>query len=330
MLGVIIVCIALLPAIVPAQSSMADDTKSRWSGRVEQGTLGIATTGRVMGLDPDEYFGLNSSYAKINSLDKNLDYENFATSFLLFNINYQLTGTSSLYMGTPFFDDNRQGFTVGIQKLLPDDNLLDLSVFVDVGELWQDPYLTGTKRELTMAPAFGLIMDADGLFGSPIHMNYMVKRTWVADDVSGDNDPRLRRGGYTYGLKAGYNLYTDKSFESLITPSIIYTRGDREGGANAFNGYGLEVSYSTEGDRNAFMMSGSVQADRYDEVHPIFSNRRNDMDYTLEFFYTRKHLWVKNLYLRLGCAFNQTDSSIGFFSETNIYYGFSIGYSFGQ
>ena len=329
MLEVITVCAFFLPAIAPAQPPETNDTKSRWSGRVEQGTMGIATTSRVTGLDPDEYFGLSSSYAKIDSLDKNLDYENFVTFFLLFNVNYQLTETSSLYVGTPFFDDNRQGFTVGIQKLFPDDNLLDLSVFIDEDELWQDPYLTGVKRELTWVPTFGLIMDTDGLFGSPIHMNYMVKRTWVEDDVSGDNDSRLRRDGYVHELKTGYNLYTDESFESLITPSFIYTRDDREGGANAFNGYGLEISYSTEGDRNAFMMSGSVETDRYDEVHPVFSKRRNDMDYTLEFFYTRKHLWVKNLYLRLGCVFNQVDSSIGFFSETNIYYGFSIGYSFG-
>jgi len=331
MLEVVIVYTVFLPAIAPAQSpSYADDTKSRWSGRVELGTIGVATTSRITGLDSNEYFGLSDSHAKIDSLDKNLDYEHFATSFLLFNINYQLTETSSLYLGTPFFDDNRQGLTVGIQKLFPNNNLLDVSVFVDVNELWQDPYLTGVKRELTSAPTSGLIMDADGLFGSPIHMNYMLKQTWVEDDVSGDNDSRLRRDGYMHELKAGYNLYTDESFESLITPSLIYTRDDRKGGANAFNGYGLEISYTTEGDRSAFLMSGSVETNRYDEVHPVFSKCRNDMDYTLELFYTRKNLWVKNLYLRLGYAFNRTDSSIGFFSETNIYYGFSIGYSFGQ
>jgi hypothetical protein len=150
----------------------------------------------------------------------------------------------------------------------------------------------------------------------------------VVDDVSGDNDPKLRRDGRTDRLKVGYNFYIDENFESLITPSFIYIRDDREGGANAFNGYGLQISSSIEGDRNAFMVVGSMETDHYDEVHPVFSKHRNDMDFTFEYFYTRKHLWVKNLYLRLGCSFNHIDSSIGFFSETNINYGFSIGYSF--
>ena len=317
-----------MPVISLAQPSQKDAPKSRWSGRVEQGFMGITTTSKVKGLDTEDIFGPSHSYAKIDSLDQNLDYENYADAFLLFNVNYQMTDTSSLYLGTPFFDDDRQGLTFGVQKLFPNDNLLDLSLFVGEDYVWEDPYLIGIKRELTDETSYGLVMDSDGLFGTSIHLNYMLKQTWVVDDVSGDNDPKLRRDGRTDRLKVGYNFYIDENFESLITPSFIYIRDDREGGANAFNGYGLQISSSIEGDRNAFMVVGSMETDHYDEVHPVFSKHRNDMDFTFEYFYTRKHLWVKNLYLRLGCSFNHIDSSIGFFSETNINYGFSIGYSF--
>jgi hypothetical protein len=326
----IILGVIFLPMIVLAQAPRTDDTKSRWSGRVEQGVMGVATTSKVAGLDSEDYPGLSNSYATIDSLDKNLDFENYADAFLLFDVNYQLTDTSSLYVGTPFFGDDRQGFTTGVQKLFPNDNLLDVSVFVGGDDVWKDPYLTGVKRELTYEYSFGFIVDSDGLFGTPIHLNYMQKHYWLADDVSGDNDSKLRRDGHTDRLKAGYNFYIDENFESLITPSFIYIRAAREGGANAFNGYGLEISSSIEGDRNAFMVAGSIETDHYDEIHPVFSKHRNDMDFSFECFYTRKHLWVKNLYLRLGYGFSHIDSSIGFFSETNIRYGFSIGYSFGQ
>jgi hypothetical protein len=329
MIAVILFAI-FLPVISLAQPSQKDAPKSRWSGRVEQGFMGVATTSKVAALTPDDCPGLSNSYAKIDSLDKNLDFENYVEPFLLFNVNYQMTDTSSLYLGTPFFGDDRQGLTTGFQKLFPNDNLLDLSLFVGEDYVWEDPYLTGVKRELTDETSYGLVMDSDGLFGTSIHLNYMLKQTWVIDDVSGDNDSKLRRDGRTDRVKIGYNFYIDENFESLITPSFIYIRDDRKGGANAFNGYGLEINSSIEGDRNAFMVAGSMGTDHYDEIHPVFSKHRNDMGFSFECFYTRKHLWVKNLYLRLGYGFSHIDSSIGFFSETNIQYGFSIGYSFGQ
>ena len=320
------ICAAFLPPVALSQSlaPQTDSTKSRWSGRVELGALSIATTSLVIGPDSDRH----SSFSTIDSLDKEQSYEHFFTAFLLFNVNYQLTDTSSVYLGTPFFDDTRQGLTAGIQKLFPNDNLLDISIFTGGDALWKDPYLTGVKREATVSQTYGLMVDTDGLFGFPIHMNYMIQQTLVDDDVSGDNDSRLRREGISHKLKTGYTLFLDETFESLITPSLILTRDNRKGDANAYYGYGMELSYSMEQDRNAVMLAGTVETSRYDEVHPVFSKRRNDMTYSIECFYTRKHLWDKNWYLRLGCGLERIDSSIGFFDATTVLYGISVGYSF--
>jgi hypothetical protein len=323
----VIACLIFI-ILIPAAESMAVVSRSKWSGRVELGLMGVSTTSRVCGIDPDDYEGVSGSFSTIDNLDKNLSYENFISSFLLFNVNYQMNDTTALYLGTPFFDDTRQGLTAGVQKLLANDSLVDLSVFLGGEVLWEDPYLIGVERKVTEALTFGMILDTDGLFGTALTVNYMVKGTRVGDDKSGESDSRLRREGYTHKLKTGYSFYIDERFESVITPALILTRDERKGEANASNGIGTELSYSTEGEKNALSMTGTVEAFRYDRAHPLFSKRREDWVYSIESYYTRKHLWDRNWYMRLGCGVVRIDSSIGFFDETDILCGISLGYSF--
>ena len=326
-LAMAMIFVLFRPPAVLSEPHLQEE-QSPWSGRVELGILAMATTSRLVCLDSDDYPGLSNDFTTLDSLEENHHYEQVFNSFLLFNVNYQLNDTSSAYLGTPFFDDTRQGLTAGVQKLMANDNLVDASVFIDTTNIWKDPFETHVTRELTQAYTYGGTLDTDGLFGLPFHINIMTKCTRVIDDEAGRNFGRLRRDGYTHRLITGYNFYLDESFESVFKPSFIYTRDDRKGGANTYNGYGIELAYSTEWGRHAFMMAGGVAAARYEEDHPIFIKRRNDINYTFECFFTRRKLWDRNWYLRVGCGYESTNSNIGFYSESNILYGVSLGYSF--
>lgn len=319
----------LIAASAFSQTDTSSDSKQkRWSGRVEFGLMGISTTSRIMGLDPDDIPGISNDFKRIDTLDKNKSYETFGSSFFLFDVNYLLNDTTSLYVGTPFYDDDREGLTAGVQKLFHNNSLLDVSLFFGSELLWEDPYLTGADRDVTESGTIGFIIDYDGISGTGLNMNYMLQAHGVKDDVSGDNNSLLDRSGFTHTLKTGYNFFLNEQFDSVLTPSITLTREAREGDAYASNGFGVELSYSVEREKNSFTMSGSAESVRYDEIHPLFNDRRSEMVYTAECYYTRKHLRDTNWYSRMGCGFNRINSSIGFFEEMTIVYGISLGYSF--
>ncbi|GAB6094974.1 hypothetical protein JCM14469_12260 [Desulfatiferula olefinivorans] len=319
---------ACLLTSVFARAQDAPEHPGRLTGRVELGLVGIATTSRTSGVDPDSYFGLSERFSRIDTLDKNRSFEHFGSALFLFEIDYLLSDTVSIYLGTPFLDDDREGLTAGLQTVYDDGSLLDLSVFGGGGEAWKDPYLTGVDRETTDVDAAGVAVDYDGILGTGLHMRYAFRGDKVDDDVSGNADADLKRSGLTHTLKAGYTLFLNDRFDTLLSPSFYYTRHDAKGGAYAADGIGMELSYAMERGDNGFSLAGTVESTRYDKRHPLFGKTREETCYTLECFYTRKHLWNKNWYTRLGVGINRVDANIGFFDETSVLYGVSLGYAF--
>lgn len=322
------IMMACLVTGVFAQTPDAPEQLKRLTGRIELGLVGIATTSRTSGVDPDSYFGLSDRYSRIDSLDKNRSYEHFGSSLFLFEINYLLSDTVSIYLGTPFLDDDRGGLTAGIQTIYDDGSLLDLSVFGGGGEAWKDPYLTGANREYTDVGAAGFAVDYDSILGTGLHLRYALRGEKVADDVSGNADADLRRSGLTHTLKAGYNHFLNDRFDTLLTPTLTYTRHGAKGGAYAADGVGIELNYALNRSDNGFSLTGTIESTRFDKRHPLFGKTREETCYTLECFYTRKHMWNKNWYTRLGVGINRVDANIGFFDETSILYGVSLGYAF--
>lgn len=322
------VLLAFTSTTVLSQTDPPEQKQKRLTGRVEFGVLGIVTTSKISGFDPENFIGESDDISRIDSLDGKQSYNNLFTSFLLFDISYLISETMSIYLGTPFFDDDREGLTTGVQTLFKDNSLLDASLFVGDAELWENPYLIGAERKVTEVRSGGIMIDYDGIMGSGLHMSYTLRYNHVVNDISGDSDPDLKRSGLTHTIKSGYNYYLNDRFDAVLTPSFLYIRDDKDGGAYANNGYGVELSYSLERDKNAFSLAGTVEAFRYDDQHPLFNATRSDTAYTVECYYTRKHLWEKNWYTRIGCGFHKLDSNIGFFDEKDILYGISLGYSF--
>lgn len=322
------VMMVFMATCVFPQSQETTDTPKRLTGRVEVGLMGMATTSMTTGLDPDGYIGLSEAFARIDSLNKNRSFEHFGTAFFLFDVNYLLSDTTSAYLGTPFFDDDREGLTTGLQVLFSDSSLLDLALFIGGTDVWKDPYKTGSDRELTQVNSLGFTVDYDGILGTGLHMRYTLRENTVDHDVSGDAEADLRRSGLVHIIKTGYTVFCNDRFDAMLTPTLTYTRHDRDGRANASDIIGLELGYALDRGKNAFSIAGSVEALRFDARHPLFNKTRSERSYSLECFYTRKHLWNKNWYTRLGCGVSRIDSNIGFFDETSVLYGISLGYSF--
>ena len=311
-----------------AEPDEQSNTQRRLTGRIEYVLMGISTTSILSGWDPDDYLGLDDDFSVIDSLGSHHEYSNMATTFLLFDLNYLLNDTTSIYLGSPFFDDDREGLTAGVQKLFSDYSLLDASLFFGADELWEDPYLLGEKRKNTLAAYAGCDVDYDNIMDSGWYINYMFQFHMLEEDVSGDAEKDLRRDGPTHTFKAGYHHYLTERLDMVLTPSLIFVRDNRKGDAYANTGWGGQVNFTMDGEKNAFTFIGIAQAARFDGIHPYFGKTREDMAYTVECYYTRRRLWNRGWYLRVGAGAYHLRSNIGFFDETCILYGISLGYAF--
>ena len=318
----------LVPQWIWAEPNGNSSTQRRLTGRIEYVLMGIASTSVLSGWDPDDYVGLDDDFSVIDSLGKHHDFVHMATTFLLFDLNYLLNDTTSIYLGSPFFDDDREGLTAGVQKLFPDNSLLDASFFFGADEEWEDPYLLGEKRKNTLSAYAGCDLDYDNIMDSGWYVNYMFQFHMLEEDTSGDTLNALKRDGATHTFKAGYHLYLTDRLDMVLTPSLILVRDDRKGDANANNGWGGQVNFTMDEEKNGFTFIGIIQAARFDGIHPYFGKTREDMAYTYEFYYTRRRLWDKGWYLRVGAGANHVRSNIDFFDETSILYGISLGYAF--
>jgi hypothetical protein len=326
--------ILILTAILLLVSSGAyaqentEEGINRWSGRLELGVMGINTTSQLYGIDSEDVPGSGDDLALIDSLDKNNTYESLITTFFLFDINYALNATTSLYLETPFYNDDRMGVTAGVQKFFQDNSLLDLSVFLGGEILWEDPYLTGVPRETTVSNSLGLYIDYDGIKNTEWNVTYILRGRIVYDDLSGDNNPALERSGTAHTLKTGYNLFFNDRFDTVLTPALVFIREDWKGGAYANNGFGVEASFAMEKGRHGLIITGGLERHIYDDLHPLFQEERADWLLRGEIHYTRNNLWDSNWYARVGCWLKGVDSNIGFFDENFLNYGVSVGYSF--
>jgi len=313
---------------VPAQENRPAAVKDRFSGRIELGLLGITTDSASSGIDERGFFGQDRDLSLIDDLAGGKSFKTFGTLFLLFDVNYTLNDETTLYIGTPFFDDNREGLTFGCEKLFNDNSNLDVSLFFGERSLWKDPYETGVKREITYSDSLGFAIDYEGLLGTELNIGYTLRHENVKDDIAGNDDSALKRSGTNHTLKTGYNFYLNDMFDSMITPSLLAVRDHIDGGANAYYAYGTELAYSMDQDNNALMLTLSVENATYDDTHPIFDRKREQTTYTATCFYTRKNLWNDRWYSRIGFAYDHADSNISFFNENNFLYGVSLGYAF--
>lgn len=325
--------ILFLPVVLILISTIAisqenESVLSRFSGRVETGFLGITGNSKVSAFDTEDYLGVSSDFATIYDYETKQTDETVMTAFLLFDLNYMLKDDFKLYFGTPFFDDNRGGLTLGFEKLFNDNSILDFSIYLGRASLWKDPYLTGIPREITYSDKIGLTADYDGLRGTDLNISYTLEVEVVDDDISGNNNPELQRSGVSHSLKAGYNFFLSQNYNTIFTPSVFYTRTDKDGDAYSNNAFGAEFNYSMEKLKNAFTVSGIIEVSRYDSIHPVFDKKRNDLSFSLACYYTRKKLWNRNWYFRVGGGYSNVTSNIKFFDEAAVIYGVTFGREF--
>jgi hypothetical protein len=332
----LLICIVSHVSVVKALDKSFESRENYFSGRLEVGALYINSNSQLIALD------VNGIDKKIDTQGKSKSNLSLAAPFLLFELNYELSDDLLIYSGTPFLDDKREGLSIGIEKLFSNESVLDIAFFADTTSVWEDPYISGIDRKSTDNHSAGLNINLMDIIASNFSFNFLLSTSRVDKDVSGKNDPRLRRSGYSQLFKPGYSFIPDKiNINMALTTSLIYQKnnsdddddsydllGYKRGSAYSYDKFGIELRFDLESEKNG--ISIILEADRVNNnrENPIFKKKLHEKIYLAKFFYTRKNLWRSNWYMRIGCGIQVSDSNTDFFDNYIHIEGLTMGYFF--
>jgi hypothetical protein len=266
--------------------------------------------------------------ARIDDLNGKAETESRTRPFVLINLSGKYGNDNLLYLRTDIEQMDDANIYLGTEVPLSErGNRLDVAVFTApfFGEVWKNPYKTGSDREETDVIRYGARVAVRDMLGTSLSLSFKAAVVDVDDDEIGSMYSSLRRDGTVYTLAGEYRVRLTESLS--MTPSLRLTRGDMEGGSNAFDGcsVGLKWMY-TKGNlmvmpllRYAFVT--------YDETHPIFNEKRKDNHYLVALMATYSNLFgFKGFFVRIIGGYSAADSNIAFCDGTGKFAGITVGY----
>ncbi|MCP4672299.1 MAG: DUF2860 domain-containing protein [Desulfobacula sp.] len=326
----LVILFLVSPVYADAQEKDSRPELNRFFGRIEFGAAGVSSDSNFLAFDKKEsiLFYHENNLETISDLNDSASRSSFLPFLVLFEVNYLIKDDMLFYFGTPFFDDDREGLTAGIEKLFENNSVLDLSIFVESFSTWEDPYIINVEREMTLNEASGISISYQEIFGTDLGINYTIKGMAVEDDISGKNNPALAREGSMQSIRAGYDFFLSEKEDTVLTPAIIASRERMDGDALANKTYGLELAYGRNKPNYAVFVSGTMQKIKYDNIHPVFNKKISGDQYTAKFVYTKNNIWKDRWYLKIGFGGSYMDSNTDFFDHKIYLGGVSIGFLF--
>ncbi len=299
---------------VAAASETAPSRPWAISGTVEAGMLAARGADR---LDP------NASDARIRSSDAPRDAHAGATPLLLFNLQVRNQGPVQYFARTP---TDSYGLAVGATFPAPPGRVEAEVCFALPQEVWQDPYRTDSERERTQRTSYGAGLALREIGGSPVALTYQLRVVSVEEDRSGERHPALRRDGQRHELGAE----TDRSFGPLrLTPRIAYAIGEHSGEAASYDAVHAQLQAGTRRRHYALTLSGQLEARWYRARHPVFDQRREDLQSSLSLLLTwMAPFGIERTYLNLLGGASWRTATIDFYDSHSYFTGLTIGRAF--
>lgn len=313
--------ICLMALIVFAASAKAEDEEQNtgFSGRLESGLGVMISNSRVT--------AFSDEMAKIDRREGTGKQYGMITPFLLGDCYYTFENGLQVYVSSPFFDDPREGPSLGLAKVFQDNSSLDCYLYGNSVDVWENPFLTSAARKLTAMSSGGFVLNYKDIRGTGLTLNYKFKATEVDQDAIGEIDPTLRRAGVSHTLGLGYRLTLDML--NTVTPGIWYARNHIYGAANSSHEYISGLEYTRETDQYRLNMITLLSRSLYDRTHAVFMSKRSDWGYAA----VGSLIWYdlfgrEHWYTEAGISYTETSSNIDFYDERNFILGLAVGYFF--
>lgn len=266
---------------------------------------------------------------RFQDLDGDADWYAKVIPLALFNLRYGFKGRgAAVYAGTPFGSGGPPGLAIGTAQPLPDRGEVDASLWMNpFGDVWEDPYLVGVRRDETSKIEYGIKIAYDGAWGTDLGIRYSYSRVDVDNDDIRERFGTLKRDGEEHELGVEYKL--SGPYGVMIVPTAEYSRGDLDGQANSFDGYGLKIALRRLSESYAMNVFLTGSFEDYEESHPIFGKSREDWRFGGFGILTLRNLFgVRGVLWDLIAGYSYRDSNIGFLDAKTFIGGLALGYEF--
>lgn len=300
-----------------APAAVGPPREGGFSGRVEAGVGYMASTDQL---------GTSGENENSGGLSSDADWYDKVLPLVLFDLRYTFQESGrTLYVKTPLGGEGPPGLALGGTTSLGQRGELDVSLLArPFGEVWKDPYLAEGNREETDELVWGAEVGWSRIAGSGLGVSYVFSRVDVDEDDVGALYGSLKRDGNIHQGRVKYGF--DVGRGTVLEPAVTYARGDLEGGANSFDGYGLKLAARRFSRAYGLNLFASLELRDYDKEHPVFGKARQDRSYGLFSSFIWNFAGKRRLFADFlaGCGYR--DSNIDFLDATFFLGGATIGY----
>ncbi|MGF1718101.1 DUF2860 domain-containing protein [Photobacterium chitinilyticum] len=302
-------------------TAYADET-SRLTGEIII-TSGYMSTNSNLSTDGD---------ARLENTNDKSSHSNEFIVAPLGSISYQLgeENNQRVYLGTSREDlaVGDLAFEVGYQYDFSNGTQLDFAFLPTVvsGEVWADPYQTGSNRQKTDIDGYAFRMKLNNIMNSKMSLD-MVYATAEVDNERIEHKS-LHRDHDTYYIKGSHQSMLNE--RSGLISSVSYAYQDAIGKAATFDQYEAEMTYFTHVNAHSLALTGSYAYRSYDGANPVFDNKeRTDNRYKLFLAYEYAGFagWDNwSLVSLAGASFNT--SNIDFYENEEYLLTIGMSYKF--
>ncbi len=206
---------------------------------------------------------------------------------------------------------------MGYRQKLSNETVVSFSYLPTVlsGDAWQDPYLTGAKREKTDVEGNAYRLQLKEIAGSALSIDVAFGDSEYEQEHSGSDLKVLERDATTVYSKASYKLALSRS--SFLVPSLLYKEVSAEGDAMSFSSIGAELSVFKILNNHQFVVTASYENEDYDALNPLFNKTRSDDLLSLFVAYEYKNLFsYDDLSLISFVSISEQSSNITFYENS--------------
>ena len=231
---------------------------------------------------------------------------------------------TQLFLGNVIQDALMLDFTqqFGVRREMGDKGIGSVAyVFSGIpGEVWRDPYQTGSDREDTDRSSSGMRLGWDGIWGGPVSATYTYRNIEIDDEHSGDSiswltnaeRAELDRNGESHELNLTYNWRLENG--SQLTPGLTYSRNDSDGAAASYDRFGGQLTYALMTRKFSLVTNMLMNRVEYDGVNPVFGRTVEADEWALNAtFMWHQLMGVDKLSALVAASYGESDANVDFF-----------------
>lgn len=306
--------LSLCAPLIGSGTALAEDPQSSlgFHGDLMVGGMWNSTDNRLVPGDDNK---------QVDSLAGDGETESDWSFMAMGNLSY----TTST--GTRIFFSADGSFSAGIGQEIAGIADVSLAGVYLQGEVWKDPYLTGTNRDDTDEARLGGRLNIDGILGTGLNFGYSSMGVEVDEDLIGKKEALLQREGVIHSFTTGYAIPLDDN--NSLVPQLQYESGDLDGASNRYDRWGGGLTHTFTNKYLLIATTFSANKAEYDHRHPIFEKTRDEEIYAVSSTVSWLNpLGFENYVVSATASYARTNANINFFDSADTMVGMGIGYRF--